>query len=1243
MSQRFVRILGGSTSALLFAATLSTFAKGDAVDLGCGAGSTVCRAPVSLGPVRTAPVNPVPACAGFGPTDLARICSAAAPAGAELACRRNLDAASFCAASPAGATSRVPRWNSQGDSTLFNVPVANVSRAPRPVAASTAGRGFRFKASDRGGFRSSTLGPLLELMSAGGAANASGPVLMSEIATPRGLASAGAGAGAEDVVLSCSEYVYKRFYDYEQLVMAARAQLPNWRDAWFELAPLQHAGGVLRGYTSAASLPFANAIAAPLAGTAAAATNTLLMPAQPNDVALRALSRNPMFATMPAGVAARLGGAQTAIAQALAAGQAPLWSRASRDTADPIFSEWVAHVSAMGYADANFGFELPSDEAKASFTGRAARYGEKLVAEVQMQQELFCVEHPKFASCSDSGRDVIAALARRYAHRNDAPGPIPELLGPLDDPRFGLDPLRVRGRVHELAIVGRVLSDPEMRSAPFGATTTRANFLAVADRVRLRVIGAAASSTPVVTAPKPTTLSLSLAARSKPILTIPTTPTVTTTPLLSFSKLNAGSLATITSAQASKLANISVADARTLDRTVLMSLPTDSLVRLAKDPALAAIIAAEVNLAALQARRDALQKGIDELDASLSEMLVREWTSDDRHGCLEVRPSIQAGTLAPSLAPNRCDFSPEISLRRMMNLFVTAEEDEFRKCVKATGDSFEIGARMMFDPSLRASGTFDVDAFVDRLKWTSVRLPNGGSMRLPNFANSGLFDASLQKKKFYPTGWRGPFFCGLGVRPDTVSAANAKSLVTDCSLGLGFQPPGISVPSVRGAMPSLFAGFGGNIPRFANVLTFADFVNHVDLPDAWGEFQVGAIKASLAGLRAELSNLPTIDAKLPEIGFSLNSAVINDLSCGTLVTSSTQDALRGFVNGLKLGEEKSDGETYGDPDWFAASWGYRWSWGVWPEMRRPVDLDNANAAADGGNACLNPAALVAGFGGQAIATAHADFTAFFGLLRANVLTALVSVSARVSPQGSAEAKDAREKGATIGGIPEGVSATAQLEVLGQSLVGTPSGPSLSGFVVDLSLGDKSVDSPKVYVPVGPFTLEFAGSAVIETGMKQGLRFPPPTVAALPTNEDELTRPLGIKFSAEAYVEPYVNVDAVGSASLSVGIGSAGGRVSVRVLGLSVPAGMTASLAPETGLVAISESASVKLATLKGKVEAFATVGIDPFSKSWYWSLFDWDGYERTIPLFNREETSVDLGKLMKRLAAPKNFGLESLD
>ena len=266
------------------------------------------------------------------------------------------------------------------------------------------------------------------------------------------------------------------------------------------------------------------------------------------------------------------------------------------------------------------------------------------------------------------------------------------------------------------------------------------------------------------------------------------------------------------------------------------------------------------------------------------------------------------------------------------------------------------------------------------------------------------------------------------------------------------------------------------------------------------------------------------------------------------------------------------------------------------------------------------------------------------MLRANVLNALVSVSARVSPDGSAERESMRvDTSKPFNGIPEGVSATAQVEVLGQSVVGNPGAPSLSGFVVDLSSGDRSIDAPKVNVPVGPFTLEFGGSAVIEAGMKQALAFPLPTVPALPKDATELSRPLGIRFRADAYVEPYVNVDAVGSASLSIGVGSAGGRVSVRVLGLAVPAGMHASLTPEDGLLRISESANVKLATLKGKAEAFATVGVDPFSKSWYWTLFDWDGYERTVPIFNREERPVNVGKLLKRLAAPRNINVASLD
>lgn len=1240
MSSRFPRAFFGSAFVFVAVASLSTLASGDVVNMGCGAG-TACRAPYSQAPLAAAAVNPVPACASFGTGDLLRICRSATLTAPESACRRQLDASGFCQADSAS-TTKVPRWSSQSEGALTDVPVTNVTSAPRPRRASGVGRGFRFAASDRGSFRSSALGPMLDLMSAGTPSASSGPVLFSDIASARGLATP--GVGAEDVVLSCSEYVYKRFYDYEQLVMAARAELPSWRRAWSELAPLENRGASLRGFASGATLPFADALTQPLVGTIAAASNTLAMPSQPNDVALRALPRNAMFATLPAGVASRLGVAQSAIAQALTAGQAPLWSRAVNETADPIQSEWTAHVSAIRYGDVNFGDDLPSDEAKAFFTNRAARYGEKLVAEVQMQQELFCVEHPKFASCSDSGREMVAALARRYARRNDAPGPIPELLGPLDDPRFGLDPLRVRARTHELAIVGRVLADPEMRAAPFGAATTRADFLAFADRVRARVLGAAPTTAPVLGSVKPTTLSLSLAARRTPVLTAPTVPATPTVSPLVFSKLTSSSLASLSTAQASQLANISVAAARSLDRAVLMSLPTDTLVRLARDPAISAVIAAEVNLAQLQARRDALQKGIDQLDGDLADMLTQEWASDARHGCLEVRPSIQGNSLMPQPAPNRCDWSPEISLRRMMNLFVAAEEDEFRKCVNATGDSFEAGARLMFDPSLRVSGTFDTGAFLDRLQWTTIRLPSGGTMRLPNFANSPLFDASLQKKKFYPTGWRGPFFCGLGVRPETVSATNASAMLKDCASGL--QPPNASFPNVRASLPGLFSGFGGSIPRIANVLTFADFVNHIDLPDTWGEFQVGAMNASLAGLRAELGDLPTIDAKLPEFSFNLKLPTGTSFgdSCGAKVEATTVDALRGYVNGLKLGQEKSDGETYGDPDWFAASWGYRWAWSVWPEVRRRVAADDRNAQADGNNACLNPATLVAGFGGQAIATAHADFSAFFGMLKANVLSALVSVSARVSPEGSTEAIEAQNHGKLLAGIPNGVSATATIEVLGQNILGAASGPSLSGFVLDLSPGDRNIDAPKVYVPVGPFTLEFAGSAVVEAGVKQALRFPMPTVPPLPTRVDQLGTALtGIKFTAEAYVEPYVNVDAVGSASLSVGVGSAGGRVAVRVLGLSVPAGMNANFAADTGLLSIAETANVKLSTLKGKVEAFATVGVDLFSKSWYWTLFDWDGYERTIPLFNREERPVNVGKLLKRLAAPQNANLAVLD
>ena len=54
----------------------------------------------------------------------------------------------------------------------------------------------------------------------------------------------------------------------------------------------------------------------------------------------------------------------------------------------------------------------------------------------------------------------------------------------------------------------------------------------------------------------------------------------------------------------------------------------------------------------------------------------------------------------------------------------------------------------------------------------------------------------------------------------------ATVALRDCASGL--QPPGASFPNVRATLPGLYASFGGSIPRIANVLTFADFVNHID-------------------------------------------------------------------------------------------------------------------------------------------------------------------------------------------------------------------------------------------------------------------------------------------------------------------------------------------------------------------------------------------------------------------------------
>ena len=133
------------------------------------------------------------------------------------------------------------------------------------------------------------------------------------------------------------------------------------------------------------------------------------------------------------------------------------------------------------------------------------------------------------------------------------------------------------------------------------------------------------------------------------------------------------------------------------------------------------------------------------------------------------------------------------------------------------------------------------------------------------------------------------------------------------------------------------------------------------------------------------------------------------------------------------------------------------------------------------------------------------------------------------------------------------------------------------------------------------------------------------------------------FGLSATLEPQVVVKAIGSAVVSVAGGSsfvgAGARIYVDILDLGVPMSVDARIvgSPRNPLnlaLDLQSTADVRVQSLKGRVDAYAYVGVEPWVAEYAATLFRWDGYGKVVPILRAPLARFPLGDVSYLFAFP---------
>jgi hypothetical protein len=347
---------------------------------------------------------------------------------------------------------------------------------------------------------------------------------------------------------------------------------------------------------------------------------------------------------------------------------------------------------------------------------------------------------------------------------------------------------------------------------------------------------------------------------------------------------------------------------------------------------------------------------------------------------------------------------------------------------------------------------------------------------------------------------------------------------------------------------------------------------------------IDAINREVQAGKDEMRGLPLV--KRPVLNQDGKPASAEQLKSDYLVNSVTG-----------LGQSKSDGASYGDPSWFAAGWSYDFGWEVTPRLRK---ADTNEAGELNSAEAMSPWRRIGGVEGNVRVLIDAQARGFFDLLSLNAMHGALTADVRASQGGRM-----------------GTTSFAQLSILGNEIIRptttTASATPGSTFrLVQEATETKGSPEASVVVPVWCLALRFFASAAVEAGVQYVVEGTAPTLDLTKGRHSP-----SATFGMNAYVEPFARATATGGAAVSVGIAEGGAQIGVELIRVGLPAGVSVVSSPsgaEDYTFRYSQGAKVTVNTLSGQVDAYAKVGVDPFSKKWKARLFGWSGASEELPL-----------------------------
>ncbi len=202
--------------------------------------------------------------------------------------------------------------------------------------------------------------------------------------------------------------------------------------------------------------------------------------------------------------------------------------------------------------------------------------------------------------------------------------------------------------------------------------------------------------------------------------------------------------------------------------------------------------------------------------------------------------------------------------------------------------------------------------------------------------------------------------------------------------------------------------------------------------------------------------------------------------------------------------------------------------------------------------------------------------------------------------------------------PTTVSVTAQyldIDTMStKTLPGTIAGKRLApGETYNVALADPPVNLGGIeysfWFTIGPIPIHVVFGAVATAGVDYRLE------GAVGDNCADPKLSSGFKLVAEA--KPYARADAYADASVDVGVASAGVRLDLNLLNLSIPIGVHVTSSAEG--YEFKNGGTVEIDMLSGHLSAYAHVGVSPFDATYNAEIFGWDGFHASAPVFGLDK------------------------